>query len=108
MKIYLCVRVVRVCFSHSVVSDSLWPHGLQPARLLCLWHSPGKKTGVGYHSLLQEIFPTQESDLDPLNYRQILYCLSHQGRPLGRLGTPPPQHAIFSSIVLLRSSFWST
>ena len=23
--------------SHTVVSDSLWPHGLQPARLLCPW-----------------------------------------------------------------------
>ena len=23
--------------SGSVVSDSLWPHGLQPTRLLCLW-----------------------------------------------------------------------
>ena len=26
-----------VCFSHSVVSDSLRPHGLLPARLLCPW-----------------------------------------------------------------------
>ena len=25
------------CLSHSVMSDSLWPHGLQPARLLCPW-----------------------------------------------------------------------
>ena len=23
--------------SHSIVSDSLWPHGLQPSRLLCPW-----------------------------------------------------------------------
>ena len=23
--------------SHSVMSDSLWPHGLQPTRLLCPW-----------------------------------------------------------------------
>ena len=29
----------------SVVSDSFQPHGLQPARLLCPWDSPGKKTG---------------------------------------------------------------
>ena len=28
-------------FSHSVVSDSLWPHGLQHTRLLCLSPSPG-------------------------------------------------------------------
>ena len=29
-----------VCVSHSVMSDSLRPHGLQPARLLCPWDSP--------------------------------------------------------------------
>ena len=28
-------------------------------RLLCPWDSPGKNTGVGYHTLLQRIFPTQ-------------------------------------------------
>ena len=33
--------------SRSVVSDSLWPHGLYPARLLCPWNSPGKNIGVG-------------------------------------------------------------
>ena len=37
----------------------LWPHGLQPTRLLCPWDFPGKSTGVGCHFLLQEIFPTQ-------------------------------------------------
>ena len=31
----------------------LWPHGLQPTRLLCPWDFPGKSTGVGYHCLLQ-------------------------------------------------------
>ena len=33
------------------MSDSLWPRGLQPARLLCPWDSPGKSTGVGCHAL---------------------------------------------------------
>ena len=41
-------------------SNSLQPHGLQPARLLCPWDSPGQNTGVGSHSLLQGIFPTQD------------------------------------------------
>ena len=27
------------CVNHSVVSDSLQPHGLQPTRLLCPWNS---------------------------------------------------------------------
>ena len=43
-----------VCISHSVVSDSLRPPGLQPARLLCLWDFPGKNTRVGSHFLLHE------------------------------------------------------
>ena len=36
----------------------MWPYGLQPASLLCLWDSPGLNTGVGCHAL-QGIFPTQ-------------------------------------------------
>ena len=52
-KIHLCVCAC------SVVSNSLWPLGLQPTRLLCPWNSPGKNTGVGCHFLLQGIFPTQ-------------------------------------------------
>ena len=31
----------------------------EPTRLLCPWDSPGKNTGVGCHTLLQGIFPTQ-------------------------------------------------
>ena len=30
----------------------LWPHGLQPTRLLRPWDLPGKSTGVGCHCLL--------------------------------------------------------
>ena len=32
------------------MSNSLQPHGLQPARLLCPWDSPGNSTGVGCHA----------------------------------------------------------
>ena len=35
--------------------------------------------GVGSHSLLQKIFPTQGSNLGLLHCRQIVYHLSHQG-----------------------------
>ena len=63
----------------SVVFDSLRPHELQPARVLCPWNSPGKNTGVGCHSLLQGIFLTQGSDPRLLNCRQILYHPSHHG-----------------------------
>ena len=68
--------------SHSVVSISLWSHGLWPARVLCPRNSPGKNNGVSSHSLLQGIFPTQGSNLDLLHCRQNLYHLSHQGSPL--------------------------
>ena len=39
-------------WSHSVVSDSVRPHGLQPTRLLHPWDFPGKSTGMGCHCLL--------------------------------------------------------
>ena len=35
------------------MSDSMWLHRWQPARLLCPWDSPGKNTGVGCYFLLQ-------------------------------------------------------
>ena len=65
--------------SRSIVSDSLWPYGLLPTRLLCLRNSSGKNTGVDCHSLLQGIFPTQRLNLGLPHCRQILYHLSHWG-----------------------------
>ena len=64
-----------VCESRSVVSNSLWPHGL-----LSLWNSPGQNTGVGSLSLLQGIFPTQGSNPGLLPCRRILY--QPQGKSL--------------------------
>ena len=77
---YICVYPK--CVSCSVMSDSLQPHGLWLATLLCLRNSPGKNTGVFFHCLLQWIFPTQRLNPGLLNCRQILYHLSHQGRLL--------------------------
>ena len=37
-------------WSHSVMSDSSRPHGLQPTKLLHPWDFSGKRTGVGCHS----------------------------------------------------------
>ena len=64
---------------YSVVSDSLQPHGLLPARTLCLWDFAGKNTGVGCHFLLLGIFLTQGLNPGLPHYRQMLYYLSHQG-----------------------------
>ena len=44
--------------------------------------SIGKNTRVGCHSLLQGIFTTHGLNPSLLHWRQILYCLSHQGSPL--------------------------
>ena len=57
-------------------------HSMEPTRFLCPWDSPGKNTGVGSHSFLQGIFLTQGLNKRFLHCRQILYYLSHQGRPL--------------------------
>ena len=57
--------------SRSVVSDSLRPHGLYSP---C--NSPGQNTGVGSHSFIQGIFPTQGSSPGLPNCSWILYQLS--------------------------------
>ena len=62
--------------SHSVVSESLQPHGLYSP-----WNSPSQNTRVGSLSLLQGIFPTQGSNPGFTSCRQILYQLSYQGSP---------------------------
>ena len=84
-----CLRIqaLRFCkFSiHSVMHDSLQIHVLYPARFLCPWNSPGKKTVVGIHSLLQGIFPTQGLNPGLLHCRQILYHLSYQRSPWGSI-----------------------
>ena len=43
----------RAC-ARSVVSDSLQPRELRPARILGPWNFPGKNTGVGCHFLHQQ------------------------------------------------------
>ena len=63
-----------VCESHSVMSNSLWPHGLYSP-----WNSPGQNTGMGSHSLLQGMFPSQGLNQGLPHCRWILYQLSHQG-----------------------------
>ena len=58
-------RVYYNCYvlSPSVRSNSLWLHGMQPARLLWAWNFLGKNSGVGCLFLLQGTFPTQGSNL---------------------------------------------
>ena len=100
------------------MSNSLRPHGLQPTRLLRPWGFPGKSTGVGCHCLLQRIFLTQGSNPGLPQCRQMLYCLSHQGRLLvkGKKGntffrhvqsiTSPPTRALKNAPPIKQNKRW--
>ena len=56
------------CWVASVVSNSLQPHSLQPARPLCPLGSPGKNTGADCHALLQGLFPPARRDGTCISY----------------------------------------
>ena len=58
------------CSVASVISECLQIHGPQSTRLLGPWDFSWKNTGVGWHALLQGIFPTQGLNL-------LLLCLLH-------------------------------
>ena len=63
-------------------------------RLLCPWGSPGKSTGVGYHSLLQGIFLTQGSNLGLLS---LLHWQAGSS-PLSHLGSLQGNPAMGSQV----------
>ena len=74
---------------------TLQSQGLQPARVLCPWNSPGKNTGGGCHALFQGIFSIQGLNLHLLHLlrcRRILLLSRHQGSP------GPGMHKLFKSI----------
>ena len=95
------LRKERDSVTHSIVSDSLWPHGPQPSRLLCPWNSPDKNTGVGSHSLLQGIFldpgikakpPTLQADSllsEPHGKPKNSACNAGDTGSIPVLGRPP-------------------
>ena len=100
--------------SCSVMFNSLWPQGLYSP-----WNSLGQNTGVGSLSLLQGIFPAQESNWSLLRCRQILYQLSYQGSPVCNwpmfsslpgskfLKSPPPSISDSQTWKCLTSQGWS-
>ena len=78
----------------SVVSDSLRPHGLQPARLLCPCDSPGR-------ILERTAIPTSRGSSQPRSavLQADLYQLSHQGSLQRLAGRSQGDHSLFSGSV---------
>ena len=81
---------VLMCSVTSVVSSSLRPQGLQPAKFPCPWDSPGKNTGVGCHALLRGSSPSRDE-----TQVSCVFCTA------GRFFTVEPQ---MKSFVLVAQS----
>ena len=96
-----------VCVNHSVMSNSLQPHGLSPTRLLGPWNSPGKNTGAGCHSLLQGIFCTillfllaSACFLQGTHSKDARANLKYMCM-MNRLNTSVPTHATWSMVLFV-------
>ena len=63
-------------FSHSVVSDSLWPHGLQHARPPCLPPTPGIYSNSCPLSQWASFLPKNTQDWSPLEWTGWISLLS--------------------------------
>ena len=73
---YFCFGLVaQFCLTHCDLMDCSSPSYSVHA------DSPNKNTGVGCHTLLQGIFPTQGWNPGLPHCRQILYHLCHQESP---------------------------
>ena len=85
-------------WSHSVVSDSVQPHGLPPTRLLRPWDFPGKSTGVGCHCLLQ--LNKQGDNIQPWrtpfpSWNQSVVPCVHLGKKKNNKPTYPQIYPLF-------------
>ena len=69
-------------WSRSVVSESSWPHGLKPTRLLHPWDLPGKSTGVGCHQTvilchLQSCGKENRTQGEEEKEKRTKFCINH-------------------------------
>ena len=104
----LCTHLITLCVcvcACLVMSDSLWPHRLWPARLLCPWDFPGKNTREGCHFLFQGIFPTQVSNLCLLHWQVDSLPLHPLGSPV-TLGTMFYEGGVTGTVLSTQHSAW--
>ena len=89
--------IIQVCVmvSRSIMYSSLQFHGLQLARILCSWGSPGKNTGVDCHALLKAI---PNPGIDPRS----------PALQVGSLLSEPPGKPfyIYVTIIIINTERW--
>ena len=83
--------VRRVCAKPPHLCPSVWPRGLQPARLLCPGDSPGMNTGAGCRAFLRRIFPTQGWNSHLLRWQEESLPPAPPGKPWGPAPSGNPQ-----------------
>ena len=88
--------VATFVFSHSVLPNSLQPHGLYPVRFLCPWNFPGKNLKHN-NCLPPTAYPAMENNISPndktfncVDVRTFCFYL-HKRRPAQ--GLPPGSSA---------------
>ena len=84
------------CVSPSVVSNSLRPHRLKFARLLCPWDSPGKNTGGGLP------FP-DPGDLPNPGIGPLYPALQADSLLLSHKGSPDLLHSLPTNLLSYKS-----
>ena len=94
----------------SVKSNSLQPHGLQPAKLLCPWNFPGKNTGVGCHFPLRVIFPTQGQNLRLASAALAggFFSTVPPGKPINDVGLPKNMVTAFKLYISRTAYKWAS
>ena len=95
---WACMHAITLSFTNTleVKVAQLCPTFWDPMDCnLCPWNSPGKNTGVGSHSLLQGIFPTQGSNPGLPHFRQIIYHPGHQWSSTNTLKALPKKRPMW-------------
>ena len=93
-------------FSHSVMSDSLWPHGLQHTRLPCPSPTPGAYSNTPSHQSITSVMPSNHLILCcPLLLLPSIFPSIRVFSKKSVLQISGPKHWIFSFNISLSSEY---